>query len=393
MPDTIIELPGQYKHHLDKFGWYEVNGRRYLHKITAGQTVDQQWDQVKFNFNDEVFDSYDWTKEPEPSVPLTEFYRRRAQRLRDKYEYLVLMYSGGPDSQNVLDSFVDNDIFIDEIVNVNSYDRTRVTDRTVHNADWIFNAKPVLDRLVHNGSLRSRITVIDEIELGKQCLRDLELRGDYELAFDANGWTSQVLFKGTWVKYVPHLWQMILDGKKLGVIIASEKPRLLIDQKDRYFTSWFDLSLVTKHLALSEDVVLRNLDFDEQFYCDPSCMDLMAKQLHVLKNFMEHHRQDEFYGDHVHRYRRRRTHTCVSKYNKMHLSYAAFHKIIYPKWNPAIVTPKPAVTGTKKPARMEDNWWLDKFSPEETRFWNLCVKKRDSYNHIPLLFSKPIYIE
>jgi hypothetical protein len=233
--------------------------------------------------------------------------------------------------------------------------------------------------------------VVDEIELGKNYLRYLEKRGDFELAFDANGWTSQILFKGIWVRYVPHLWELILSGKRVGLITGAEKPRLELDQQDRYFTRWFDLALVDKHLSLWEDMVLRNLDFDEQFYSSPNCPDLMAKQLHVLKNFMQQHQEDEFYGDHVYKYRRRRTHTCVNKLNKKHLTYAAFHKIIYPKWNPAIITPKLAITGL--PARIEDNWWVEKFAPEETRFWNLCVEKKQTLHQVPILFSKPIYIE
>lgn len=110
----------------------------------------------------------------------------------------------------------------------------------------------------------------------------------------------------------------------------------------------------------------------------PNCTRLMAK-LHVFKNFMEHHTQDEFYRDHIYKYRRQRTHTCVSKQNKKHLIYAAFHKAVHPKWNPDIITPKLTITGL--PARIE------------TRYCNLCVKKKQTLSQAPILSSNPIYIE
>ena len=80
-----------------------------------------------------MFSKCDWTTEPEPGVPLSEYYRRRAQQIRDKYDYVVLLYSGGPDSNNILHAFVHNGIKIDEIVNINSYDKTQVVKDTIHN--------------------------------------------------------------------------------------------------------------------------------------------------------------------------------------------------------------------------------------------------------------------
>ena len=376
--------------HLDRIGYYEVNGQKQLHKPTAYFMAGENWQNVKFNFNDQVFSSYDWTKEPEPQVPLTEFYRRRAQQLRDKYEYLVLMYSGGPDSQNMLNAFIDNNILVDEIVNINSYERTRIHEGTIHNADWIHNAKPWLDHWFKECGLKARLTVIDEIDLSKNYMQTLMRRGDYELAFGTTGWVSHIIFKGIWIKYVPHLWSMMLDGKKIGVIVGSEKPRIEIDAHDRYFTRWFDLTLPDVHLALSEDADLKDVEFSEFFYHSPENIDLIAKQLHVLKNFMEHHTQDEFYGDDVNKIVKRRLHTCVSKHNKKHLTYAAFHKIIYPKWNPAIITPK---TSALVDRRSQDNWWINKFTQEEMKFWYMCFSKIMPFKDQPTLLSKPIYLE
>jgi hypothetical protein len=80
---------------------------------------------------------------------------------------------------------------------------------------------------------------------------------------------------------------MILDYKKVGVIVGSEKPNLWVDANGRYYTNWFDLTLVDAHFALAEDADLRSVETKEYFYHSPECVDLIVKQLHVLKNFMD----------------------------------------------------------------------------------------------------------
>ena len=100
----------------NKLGIYRVGDLATYSKLEAIELhvktgIHPQWD-----FNDAVFSSYNWTKEPTESI--LELYRQRAQQLRDQYDYIVLCYSGGADSDNVLRSFVDNDIRIDEVVSM-----------------------------------------------------------------------------------------------------------------------------------------------------------------------------------------------------------------------------------------------------------------------------------
>ena len=64
-------------------------------------------------FNEPTFKLIDWTVEPPQT--LKQLYTERCQQLRDKYEYLILSYSGGADSHEILYTFFENDIFIDEI--------------------------------------------------------------------------------------------------------------------------------------------------------------------------------------------------------------------------------------------------------------------------------------
>lgn len=65
-----------------------------------------------------TYDKVDWTKEPLES--LATLSAQRAFQLRSKYNYIILYFSGGSDSTSVLNTFLRNNIPIDEIV-INSF--------------------------------------------------------------------------------------------------------------------------------------------------------------------------------------------------------------------------------------------------------------------------------
>jgi hypothetical protein len=68
---------------------------------------------VKFWYNDDVFSQLDWTQEPD--ISLDDLYVQRAKQLREEYDYIILSYSGGSDSNEILEICLNNNIFIDEV--------------------------------------------------------------------------------------------------------------------------------------------------------------------------------------------------------------------------------------------------------------------------------------
>ena len=64
--------------------------------------------------NDDVYGKLDWSVPVETN--LLTLYKQRAEQLREKYDYLVMYYSGGADSTNALHAFIDNNIFLDELI-------------------------------------------------------------------------------------------------------------------------------------------------------------------------------------------------------------------------------------------------------------------------------------
>jgi hypothetical protein len=97
-----------------RLGEYCVGGLRFLNKYDALVFAAKTNQAITWDFNDAVFSCFDWTVPVPESID--ELYKRRAQQLRDKYDYVSLFFSGGLDSTNVLHAFIDNDIRLDEIV-------------------------------------------------------------------------------------------------------------------------------------------------------------------------------------------------------------------------------------------------------------------------------------
>ena len=82
----------------------------YSHKKIFGNKIQalQSNQPIQYYYYDDVWSKCDWTIEP--SEPLEYYYKEQAQRIRDNYDYVVLCYSGGFDSSNILETFYYNNI-------------------------------------------------------------------------------------------------------------------------------------------------------------------------------------------------------------------------------------------------------------------------------------------
>jgi hypothetical protein len=132
----------------------------YDQSYNTYQTPYEVWETKKhcyFYYYDKTFGKFDWKTEPDKS--LQDLYLERAKQIRDDYDYVILCYSGGNDSSNILETFYYNNIHIDEIVVVGalSQDNSKGSDEN-HNADVYFNAIPTLNSM---DLPNTKITVID----------------------------------------------------------------------------------------------------------------------------------------------------------------------------------------------------------------------------------------
>jgi hypothetical protein len=98
-----------------EFGYYLYQGRVFFNKFDIFEVALAQGDlapafEFKFHVPDLIADC---TVEPE--TPLVDLYRARAAQLREQFDYLILMYSGGADATQVLMTFLNSGIHLDEV--------------------------------------------------------------------------------------------------------------------------------------------------------------------------------------------------------------------------------------------------------------------------------------
>jgi hypothetical protein len=115
---------------------YHINGR-YVNNIYLA--LHESWKtggEIKFYCFDYEFDQHNWSQEPTETI--YELMSRHAKNLRNRYERLVLLWSGGTDSHTIYNVFNLNRIHIDEIlVGSNTGNFTQVGMHPEDNATWL----------------------------------------------------------------------------------------------------------------------------------------------------------------------------------------------------------------------------------------------------------------
>lgn len=94
--------------------YYQVGEKKTTSKIQALEWAEGHFRQIKLHYLDDLFQKTDWTKEPEKDWET--ILRNRCIEIRNKHDYVILWYSGGWDSQTILDAFIRNKLKIDELV-------------------------------------------------------------------------------------------------------------------------------------------------------------------------------------------------------------------------------------------------------------------------------------
>ena len=121
--------------------YWQVGNQRTFSKqqaiIWAGGDVSK----IHYYFMDEVWDAQDWTTKPTPTV--NELMRTRCRQLRSQYKNVRVAYSGGYDSQGIIDAFAGAGIPVDSVlIRIKNYKITpenRIAveqSRTLKNTIW-----------------------------------------------------------------------------------------------------------------------------------------------------------------------------------------------------------------------------------------------------------------
>jgi hypothetical protein len=352
-------LPEQNRQ--DKFGYYTAGNLKFFRKLEAIEYELKTGEEFHWNFNDEVYSCHDWTVEP--TETLEELYRQRAQELRDRYDYLVLYYSGGADSNNILQTCLKYKIRIDEIVSYVNYSATG--DKFNFMNGEIFNVAAVKhqEALVHQPWIKHRVIDLCQHIVDYFNQPDIKFDWIYDMRsiFNPNCAVHQDM-KLT----VPEWKQMFDIGKRVGFIYGCDKPRLVKENGKFYF---YFVDLLDNSVSGRVQSLDRPWEFNELFYWDPACVKMIIKQAHVLKRFLNSVpltdtaiTTDPQYLIQI------KVDDDVDHWLKMD----AVHSLIYPFWTP---TPY-QIKASNLILTPRDQWFFEMRGNEVARYaWDISIKK------------------
>ena len=269
-----------------KLGYYTVGNCVFTNKIEAVFYAASTHQTINWIFNNHEFSTFNWNIEPTES--LDSLYDLRARQLREKYGYLVLMYSGGTDSHNILCSFLRQNLPIDELIVLSSDQCLRnfkvpdFNDRSPHNAQYSEHILQTLPRLqeIKNNFPKIKITLEDTSSL---ILEDYQTHKDGDWIKSRAEWLKPSNVKWT-LDRIESFQKLVNDKSNIGIILGVEKPRTAFDAENNFFIIFNDTPTTFGPNLVLEQYSNTALEF---FYWDPDCLKLLSKQAHVIKRYIE----------------------------------------------------------------------------------------------------------
>ena len=231
--------------------------QKYYNKILALKYCSEP----EFYLSDE-YDTYNWLAEPSGSWQ--EVLTARARQIRADYKYIRLLYSGGTDSQTVLDIFVNNNIYLDEIAIWRQSPVDNFTGLSNSEANQV--AIPYL-QFIKNRILNTKINILD---MGCEAFDNWYNRGNFLADINSNllrpGYTSNLHLMIPGANDIPGLCN----------ITGLEKPTIKVDEHGIYWQypdNAFGGQLVSKDMGEESQNI--------HFFLDPT---VHSKQCHLIKN-------------------------------------------------------------------------------------------------------------
>lgn len=267
----------------DNLGFYIVGWQKFYNKTLALiESKKVGYDPI-WIFNDDIYSKIDWTIPINRS--LADLYKERAQQLREQYDYIILYFSGGADSLNVLNAFVENNIFVDEIIMlIPEPDRKNFKDGDTSGRNLYgeieYVAIPYINSIRNILNPNTKITLQDfsasVIEIVKK--DDWVENFVPGLRFTPGGLGWQYLDNT-----VPSLLKLANTGKTICKLYGVDKPVVLHKDGD-YYAYFVDTNAY--HACPTELTSTKNINDDvstELFYWTPSLPEIVIKQAQLIK--------------------------------------------------------------------------------------------------------------
>ena len=281
-----------------KLGYYTVNGVEFDSKIQACFFAQEKNAKVKWHFNDTVFKTYNW--ENEPQLSLDQLYDLRAKQLRDTYDYIILSYSGGSDSQNIVESFIRQGLHLDEII-VNTMEKANYKHTIIDPnnkdprnaaAEHYLQTIPRLKE-IEKRSPKTKITILD---MSDYLFESWLSAGDASWIMDKKEGLNPLNVTRFNYIHFDETRKKFDRSKKLALVLGIEKPRTFIHSNGDFYIRFNDRS--TNIITIENHIKEYDNSTVEYFYWAPESIDILCKQAHIIKKWLElnPNKQQYWYG-------------------------------------------------------------------------------------------------
>lgn len=268
---------------MKSLGVYRVQDKVFLNKVHAMLYAELVKSHVTWDFRSEVFDNIDWKIPVEKT--LKELYRERAVQIRESYDYVSLLFSGGVDSANILKTFIDNDIHLDEVVmympkalDANaSFD----LDKTNIDSEILYAALPYLRNYLK--TTKTKVRIIDFIPITKKLLVNENLLAQYNNSIQS---LSFHIIPKLAMMTLDEEWNSLYDkGVNVCHLHGAEKPMVNYSYTHGYsfqFTDIVSWKFLSEYTTASSEAREKH-QFHELFYWTGDLPELVIKQCQLVK--------------------------------------------------------------------------------------------------------------
>ena len=332
-----IFIYSRYMITIKQAGVYTVGEKQFTNKVKALMYASEHnipRYQISWSYGDDYFSAFNWQEEPTES--LSYYYTERCRQLREKYDYLILYYSGGSDSHNILAHFLKANLLVDEVVTsfpIEFYDKKQKANKSRATSqmqnEWYYVAKKDLQMLQHL-SPKTKITVHDYTS----SILDFKINEDSWLMESGESLQPSI---AQYIErmYLPHMIDLY-EKKKVAHIYGVDKPRVFTHDGEWYFAF---LDVVT---ALQAPINPQENKHEyinvEKFYWAPESANMLIKQAHTVKKFYQTNHNLQF----------------LARYDAMTYQHRTMveeiiRSIIYPYWR----------TDTYQVSKPQSVWMLE----------------------------------
>lgn len=267
-----------YKYCMNKkLGFYKVENRIFFNKLQAILFANPTKSDISWNFNNEILDKFDWTVEPPVSLDM--LYAERARQIREEFDYVILMASGGADSTNMLYSFLNNNLKVDEIIagaplsGLKKW-KVDISDKSADNtiSETTIVQLPLMQEILQSHP-NIKITIHDYFE------DILNLKTDEYIYELSNHWIHFSATTRHSLDKFSHIKDLAEAGKKVGVVYGIDKPIICRTESGNLYSVITDpiVNIVTPHFKDRYPNVESVL-----FYYTSDLPHLMIKQAHEV---------------------------------------------------------------------------------------------------------------